>query len=91
MNLIAQNLANASTTRTEEGEPYRRKMAVFREIPQESSFRNLLSSRTGNAGGVEVSDILADPGEFKAVYDPSHPDAGGTDTSFTPTSTRWRK
>jgi len=37
---------------------------------------SFLSSRTGNAGGVEVSDILADPGEFKAVYDPSHPDAG---------------
>jgi len=70
MDTIASNVANANTTRTEEGGPYRRKVAVFREK---------LESEIGRAGdgsaGVEAVGIQEDMSPFKKIYDPSHPDA----------------
>ncbi len=70
MDTIASNVANANTTRTEEGGPYRRKVAVFREK---------LESEMGRAGnrsaGVEAVGIQEDMSPFKKIYDPSHPDA----------------
>lgn len=67
MNIIAGNLANAQSTRTPEGGPYRRKDVVFSEV---------LSSVTGNGPAeVRVSGIIEDQRPFQVVYDPQHPDA----------------
>ena len=73
MNVLASNLANARTTRTEEGGPYRRQDPVFRAVPVEDRFRNLENGR--DAYMVEVPEIRADPGPPQRVFDPNHPDA----------------
>ena len=71
MDLIADNIANAETTRTEKGEPYRRKMAIF--TPRKS-FEHILQ-RELEAEGVKVQGIIEDKSPFRLVYNPSHPDA----------------
>jgi len=76
MDLIADNIANVNTTRTDDGLPYRRKLAIFRE--RNGSFVNKLSSKIENNGtgnGVEVAGIEEDTKPFKTVYRPEHPDA----------------
>lgn len=76
LDIIANNLANANTTRTAEGGPYRRQVAVF--TTQRPSFSSLLSGamRDGDfPGGVVVSSIEKDPRPPKLVYDPGNPDA----------------
>jgi flagellar basal-body rod protein FlgC len=79
MDVTAENLANAQTTKGADGQPYRRKEVVLREIPQ-SGFGAQLSSAIGvgtgkGAGGVEVAQIAADKTAGKLVYDPGNPDA----------------
>lgn len=77
MDIIADNIANAETTRTAEGTPYRRKLAVFQE-KQVTSFRELLKKNKGDAtarDGVQVAGIVEDPTPFKMIYNPGHPDA----------------
>ena len=66
MDIIANNLANVETTRTNDGGPYRRQVPVFREI---------LDQFTGTPKGVEVIGIIRDNSPFRMVYDPGHPDA----------------
>jgi flagellar basal-body rod protein FlgC len=66
LDIIANNLANVETTRTNDGTPYRRRVPVFREI---------LDQFTGAPKGVEVMGIIRDNSPFKMVYDPGHPDA----------------
>ncbi|MEZ0537761.1 flagellar basal body rod protein FlgC [Caldicellulosiruptoraceae bacterium PP1] len=77
MDVIAQNLANANTTRTEDGTPYRRKVVVFEE--RKTSFQEVLNNQINNnqisSGGVRVKAIIEDQSPFKRVYDPNHPDA----------------
>lgn len=74
--LLVENLANAETTRTPEGGPYRRKDAVFEEDPTAGSFSSELSSAIGsNASGVTVSQIMVDDSEPELRYMPGHPDA----------------
>lgn len=70
MDTIANNLANANTTRTEQGGPYRRQMAVFGAVEDESK-----SNKKQIGGGVKVVGIVQDPAPPKLVYDPQHPDA----------------
>jgi flagellar basal-body rod protein FlgC len=72
MDIIAQNLANANTTRTENGEAYRRKLVVFNEKKLGNSFQKELGAALG---GVEVSAVVEDGDDFKVEYDPDHPDA----------------
>ncbi|HBD63466.1 MAG TPA: flagellar basal body rod protein FlgC [Clostridiales bacterium] len=74
MDIISENIANIDTTRTENGDPYRRKMVV---LSSTSGFRNMMIKNISDyeADGVEVTEILEDPGEFKLSYDPEHPDA----------------
>lgn len=77
LDTIAENISNSNTTRTENGEAYRRKMVVFEPIKQ-SGFRNVLARTSGGASqtqGVIASQIIEDESDFKTVYDPSHPDA----------------
>ncbi len=74
MDIISENIANIDTTRTENGDPYRRKMVV---LSSTSDFRNMMIRNISDyeANGVEVTEILEDPSEFKLSYDPEHPDA----------------
>jgi flagellar basal-body rod protein FlgC len=79
MDVTAENLANAQTTRGANGKPYQRKDVILEEIPQ-SGFGAQLSSAMGTgtgagAGGVQVAGIVADRTPGKLVYDPGNPDA----------------
>ena len=69
MNTIASNLANARTTRTEKGGPYRRLDPVFEAVPLR---------REGAVQGVSlarVRRITQDTRDPMRVYEPGHPDA----------------
>lgn len=74
INVISENLANTETTRTESGEPYRRKMVVFSEEPIEP-FSSVLAREQEEAVGVEVAEIVESQEAFPIVYNPAHPDA----------------
>ena len=71
MDVIASNLANLETTRTEKGGPYRRKMVVMSSKPVKD-FDQVLSS---TVQGVEIDDIVEDDAPFMKVFNPGHPDA----------------
>jgi flagellar basal-body rod protein FlgC len=73
--VITENLANADTTRTPEGGPYKRKDTVFTTSPAASSFADALSSASGQGEGVAVSDITVDDRDPERRYMPGHPDA----------------
>ena len=74
--LLVENLANADTTRTPEGGPYRRKDVVFAEDPSLGSFSSELNSALGsNASGVTVSETIVDNRDPDRRYMPGHPDA----------------
>ena len=66
MDVIAENLANANTTRGVDGQPYQRKQVVLEQSG--GSFQNVLD-------GVQVSGVVTDPSAPRRVYDPGHPDA----------------
>ena len=72
--LLVENLANAETTRTPEGGPYRRKDAVFTSAEVSSPFASVFSNEMG-AGGVQVADIVTDSRDPERRYLPGHPDA----------------
>ena len=78
--LLAENLANAETTRTPEGGPYRRKDAVFATDYTVSPFASIFEAQTsatpgGSLEGVGVADITVDTREPERRYQPGHPDA----------------
>lgn len=78
MDIIAQNMANANTTRTEDGTPYRRKVVVFEEKNSQTPFHQVLNRATDrySGTGVKVTGVYEDTWtEGNMVYDPSHPDA----------------
>ena len=79
MDIIAENVANAQTTRTEDGTPYRRKVVTFEERTEGAqSFRSFLGSATDKfkGQGVRVGKLKEDNWtQMNMVYDPSHPDA----------------
>lgn len=82
MDTIANNMANAETTRVENGEgPYRRQVVVFeaRQANHNKSFDTILKDKMAFKGqGVRVKSIRSiDENEmpFRKVYDPAHPDA----------------
>jgi flagellar basal-body rod protein FlgC len=82
MDVTAENLANAQTTRGADGQPYRRKEVVLAEV-QGGGFGSQLAKAIGaggsgagaQPGGVEVAGITQDQTPGKLVYDPGHPDA----------------
>jgi flagellar basal-body rod protein FlgC len=74
--LVIQNLANSETTRTPEGGPYRRQDAIFQSAPQTSAFSAVFQTEIENGvTGVEVAEVIQDPGEGEKRYQPGHPDA----------------
>jgi flagellar basal-body rod protein FlgC len=64
LNVIASNIANASSTQTPQGGPYRRKDVVFKTYMYD-----------GESAGVDVPQLVEDQSPFRPVFDPSHPDA----------------
>jgi len=70
MDLISQNIANANTTRTEDGGPYKRQSLLIRE--GKGSFQNVLNDKLS---GVEIEKVTEDNSDFKRVFKPNHPDA----------------
>ena len=86
LDIVAENVTNSQTTRTENGGgAYRRKMVVFEAVSGRDTFRDAMaraSARAGpngssapTAGGVRVTQIVEDESPLKIVYDPTHPDA----------------
>jgi flagellar basal-body rod protein FlgC len=78
MDVVANNLANANTTRTANGGPFRRQVVVF--SPGTQSFGDSLANSLDNSGnaslkGVQATGIVPDRSPFKRVYEPGHPDA----------------
>ncbi|GHV78188.1 flagellar basal-body rod protein FlgC [Spirochaetia bacterium] len=76
--VIADNIANASTTRTAEGGPFRRSRVVMRPRTEQPFWRSpfLPDSMDGGPGkGVRVAEIQKDTTPNRLVYDPTHPDA----------------
>jgi flagellar basal-body rod protein FlgC len=72
--LLVENLANAETTRTPEGGPYRRKDAVFASAPAESPFSSLFAAGIAPEG-VSVDGVVVDQRDPERRYLPGHPDA----------------
>lgn len=78
MDVISQNIANVNTTRTENGNPYRRKTTVFEEKNPTTPFSTYLTESSREkftSSGVRVSRIVEDSTPFRMVYEPGHPDA----------------
>jgi len=88
--VVAANMANAETTRTADGGPYRRQQVVFAADRGDSGFLNSMVSASGSARnplmnlrgsglvapGVHVAQVVTDPSPPLMRYDPGHPDAG---------------
>lgn len=78
MDIISQNIANVNTTRTESGDPYRRKVVTFEEKTGGDFASYLEDASAGGydaGGGVRVASVVEDQSPFKEVYDPGNPDA----------------
>lgn len=76
METIASNLANAETTRTAEGGPYRRQDVVVSSIPMDDEFAAVLKTELGEKlTQALVTRVIRDQNEPRVVFNPSHPDA----------------
>ena len=78
MDIISENVANAKTTRTADGTPYRRKVVTFEEKDHQTPFSHVLNRQIDNytGKGVKVDGVYEDTWtEMTKVYDPAHPDA----------------
>lgn len=79
MDVISSNIANANSTRTAAGGPYRRRVALLAAVKEQAGrFKNILKGETQKQAelqGVRVVAIAQDPSPTKKVYDPTHPDA----------------
>ncbi len=76
MNVTASNLANAETTRTEEGGAYRRRTAVIAAVPLADTFDEILGDTIHEqTHSAQVMAIEKDAEPGRLVYEPQHPDA----------------
>ena len=74
--ILVENIANADTTRTPEGGPYRRRDVVFESQDVSSPFSSIIDSQlNADATGVAVSQVTVDTSEPERRYLPGHPDA----------------
>lgn len=69
LDVIANNIANAESTRTAGGGPYRRQTVTFKAV-----YEDAVGNRMRPAG-VRVEGVNEDPTDYRTVYDPGHPDA----------------
>lgn len=75
LDVISNNLANANTTRTIGGGPFRRKVVVYQPRDEYNEFGKLLAQKLEAGKGVRVVGIVEDNTPSPIVYDPNHPDA----------------
>jgi flagellar basal-body rod protein FlgC len=75
MEVVANNIANAFSTRSVNGGPYRRQDVVFAAVLGDQLQGGGRSALPSGLGGVEVAGIVEDPTDFFRVYNPGHPDA----------------
>ena len=79
MDVTAENLANAQTTRGANGGPYHRKEVVLQQAAAGQNFGSQLQvamrGATDRPGGVQVAAISEDATPNRMIYDPGHPDA----------------
>jgi flagellar basal-body rod protein FlgC len=78
MDVTAENLANAQSTKGANGQPYRRKDVVLQEATGSGFAGALQNAQAGSSAagtGVQVAGVVADPSPGRRVYDPGHPDA----------------
>ncbi|MDX8380776.1 MAG: flagellar basal body rod protein FlgC [Ghiorsea sp.] len=77
MDVVSENIANAESTKTAEGGPYRRSQVVFETIGVKSDFKSIFHGQLHHAGAqtVHVAEVSKDPSPFNQIYDPTHPDA----------------
>lgn len=76
MNIISMNLANAKTTRTTEGGPYKRRSVILEALPVDAPFsKQMKSLMDQDLRGVRVERLAVDQRPAKLVYEPGHPDA----------------
>jgi flagellar basal-body rod protein FlgC len=73
MEVAVSNLANAESTRSADGQPYRRREVVLQTQP----FDAAMNTPGVHAAGVTVAAVLEDQADFRRRYEPSHPDADG--------------
>ena len=71
--IITQNIANADSTATANGEPYRSQQVVLEEIPLSFSDELNKASSSNDGGGVKVSQVVKSNREFSSKYDPTNP------------------
>jgi flagellar basal-body rod protein FlgC len=74
MEVISQNIANANTTKAENGEPYRRQLVHFDSILRKQMGRNS-DLPNNNLSEVQATKIIEDSRPFREVHQPGHPDA----------------
>jgi flagellar basal-body rod protein FlgC len=77
MDIISQNIANANTSKTDKGTPYRRQDVIFEEKAAGGQFSDYLndSSKALVGSGVRVAKVVEDQTPFKKNYDPGNPEA----------------
>jgi len=75
MDVTAENLANAQTTRGADGQPYRRKVVVLQEDAPRTFGATLDGALSTKGSSVKVAQIAQDTTPNRLVYDPGHPDA----------------
>ncbi len=78
LDVIGNNIANANTTRTPEGGPYRRSRVIFEPQVRQPYWRSPFLPETMDNGvgkGVRIAEIEKDQSKPKMVYNPTHPDA----------------
>lgn len=76
MNAISSNIANAQTTETAEGGPYRRKEVVFGSEPARETFSEILEGELGeNAQAVHATEVISTDRPPILKYEPHHPNA----------------
>jgi flagellar basal-body rod protein FlgC len=82
LDLISNNIANAQTTKTEDGGPYKRQDVVFTVAGSQNGLPDFIAGRLGkaipfgqNESGVQIAKIFADESEGARVYEPNNPDA----------------
>ena len=86
MELITSNLANINTTRAVGGGTYKRKIAVYSEVPLdfEKELRKAGQKLESGAGGVVMKAADDNSASFQKVYNPGHPDADAEGYVFLP-------
>lgn len=72
LDIIAQNIANANTTRGIDGKPYRRQQVVFEAVLNQAAGEGVNGVSTS---GPRVSRIIQDNRPLRSIFEPNHPDA----------------